>query len=471
MAKRYEYDKYIQKMLSDFEVTTKSIEGEAKNLVNPWADPSHMQNFTDWVDPWNPLWSDEQYAKTTKWGGIIAPPFFMDCAVTMTFFPVIDPAGGFLNHNLYGENWDIYGQVRPGDRYRIVRSRPTLDEITAEDGSDEFHTFSFVPNHSFVYNQQNELLAEYKMLMDVSIWPGGSKKDDLSSRQAFKVHCYGKEEQEYVQEIMNNEVIRGAEKRYWEDVRIGDRLVPVTIGPTSVWDMVSFAAARKELPFSPLRVFREHPGSGPVLQDQETGVFHMGPEWHIDDAQAALMGDPKAFCFSASSRAHMARIVTNWMGDDGEIIHMDWRHLKRTPIGDCQIAHGIVVGKRVDEQGRTIADLEVWLDNVCRGNVSEAAAVSVILPAREAHVPGTGKRAPENKLPNLGERVRICGMFTDYPGGNPLVGSEGVVTTLYPWREPFEKFKNYLAIQIDRPSAQLTIGDTLVFRGENLASV
>ena len=383
MAKRYEYNEYVRKMIDDFEITAGEMEGEAKNLVNSWADPCHVQNFADWVDSWNPLWNDEEYGKSTRWGGRLAPPFFVDCVCTLTFFPTIDPKGGFLNHNLYGENWDLYAPVYPGDTFRVIRKRPALTDITAEDGSDQYLTFSFVTNHSVVYNQRDELVADYEMLMDVSIWPEGSKKDDSSAQDAFRTHCYSEEELDYIQKIIDGEEIRGNQPRWWDDVRVGDRLKPVTIGPTSVWDMVSFTGARRELRFHPLRVFREHPGSGPVLPDLETGVWHMGPEWHIDDSRAALMGDARAFCYSATARAHMARCVTNWMGDDGEIIHMDWRHLKRTPIGDCQIAQGEVVCKRMDDKGRAVVDLRVWLDNVCRGNISEAAAVTVVLPKRQ----------------------------------------------------------------------------------------
>lgn len=380
MAKRYEYNSYVRKMIEDFEVTAKGLEGEVMQLTNREANPLHISDFAGWVDPWNPLWRDAEYAAKTRWGGLIAPPFFADCIATYTFLPSIDPRGGFVNHNLYGENWEFFRPIRPGDSFRLVRKRPQLSDIT-KDG-DEYQTFSFLVNDALLYNQKDELIATYQMLMDITIWPEGSKEKDESVTAGFSDFKYSEEDLNYLEKIMAGEEIRGRVPRYWEDVGEGEKLKPVTIGPTAVWDMVSFSGARREMPFHPLRYFREHPGLGPVMPDPETGVYHMGTEWHIDDKRAYIMGDPKAFVFSATARAHMARCVTNWMGDDGEIIKMNWRHLKRTPIGDAQVAHGAVLGKRV-EAGRHLVDLEVWLDNPCRGNVSEAAAVTVALPSSE----------------------------------------------------------------------------------------
>ena len=68
----------------------------------------------------------------------------------------------------------------------------------------------------------------------------------------------------------------------------------------------------------------------------------------------------------------------------------------------------------------------------------------------------------------IGDRVKITGMSTDYPGGNPLSGAEGTVTVLYPWREPFDEFDNYITVKIDKSPVPLTIGVTLMFRKEDL---
>jgi acyl dehydratase len=36
-----------------------------------------IRHFADGLGDTNPLWTDEEYAKRTKWGGIIAPPCFL----------------------------------------------------------------------------------------------------------------------------------------------------------------------------------------------------------------------------------------------------------------------------------------------------------------------------------------------------------------------------------------------------------
>ena len=49
-----------------------------KSLIRTWA------LALNWPDPPDPLYWDEEYAKTTRFGGIVAPPFFNPFAFNIT---------------------------------------------------------------------------------------------------------------------------------------------------------------------------------------------------------------------------------------------------------------------------------------------------------------------------------------------------------------------------------------------------
>ena len=469
MPKRGVYNKYEQEMLEDFQTVAGSLVGEMEHPSRSEATLESVIRHSQWGDPWNPLWSNEEYAKNTKWGGLIAMPLYTDEADIFSYFPHIDPAGGFVDHNLYGGDWTCLKPVRPGDKFRVVQHMPELIDISNE-GDGELRVFGFIERNADVYNQDGVLLSNHKHILDIIIRP--EPQIQLADSLPFEDHKYTDAEWDFINDIIDHEVIRGANTRYWEDVVIGEELVPTTIGPSTVMDMAAYYAAHEEIPIAPTRVFRDmarKDGGGSLFVDPETNVTHFGASWHFVRDIARLMGNPRAFHFGDSARTQMVRVATNWMGDNGDVREVKFRHITRTPIGDCQVGHGRVIDKFV-ENGEYCVLLDIWLDNLCRGNVTEAAKIVVTLPTRtgkpEAHERGKyGKRAFQ-----VGESVRIGDHPCWWEGGNPLTGAVGKVVQLYCWDEAYAEFPEYIGVQIDPSSTEtkLGIGDRLMFRAERL---
>ncbi len=89
----------------------------------------------------NPLWLDEDYARSTRWGGIIAPPTFVD---RFTPFYVLgdDDSQGYLggpmpivtpfkNGFSAGDEYEIIKPVRPGD---VISVSTSLGDIYEKQG-------------------------------------------------------------------------------------------------------------------------------------------------------------------------------------------------------------------------------------------------------------------------------------------------------------------------------------------------
>jgi hypothetical protein len=382
MAIRGVYNQYEQQMIAKFEQFGDSLEGLDANPTGKHVTKESIAGFSAWADKWNVLWHDEEYAKKTRWGGLIAYPLFQDNIGGIVFFPELDPASGqFVYHDFLGEDWSNLGVVRPGDTLTVNRRHPTLTDITVSGGGER--RFAEVFDDTDVINQNNEVVATRKMLAIIKVTdiPPSEARARVKALP-YKDHVYTKEELDYVQDIIDNEKIRGAKIRYWEDVGTGDELTPCSLGPSTVWDMVSFAAARRSFPLLPTRAYRESFVPGALARDPETGVVHAAQEWHFIKSMAEVFPEPQAFVYATSSRTQISRLITNWMGDDGQITAMKFRHLNRSPLGDTLVISGKVVNKRVQD-GKCLVDIDAYADNLCRGFVSDACLVTVDLPSRE----------------------------------------------------------------------------------------
>ena len=73
-------------------------------------------------DP-NPLYVDPEYARRTRWGGVIAPPTFL-CTIPAQL-PLPELGFGRLTFN-GGNSYEWYRPVRPGD---VITAQASLVEV------------------------------------------------------------------------------------------------------------------------------------------------------------------------------------------------------------------------------------------------------------------------------------------------------------------------------------------------------
>lgn len=101
------------------------------------VDQRHIRQFSQAIGDTNPLYSDEDYAKTTVHGGIIAPP---------TFPIAIKPENGEeldlgldYRRMLHGEQQFIYTRaIRPGDVLHCQLKVTDVYEREGKNGKMEF---------------------------------------------------------------------------------------------------------------------------------------------------------------------------------------------------------------------------------------------------------------------------------------------------------------------------------------------
>lgn len=354
------------------------------------------------IDDPNPLWSDEKYARQTRWGSIIAPPFF---PVVITFqgwrnYRLIPPEVGIgrikfpaaprkPNREGWGvfPHWEFFKPIRPGDSFRVWCGPNKTEDKTNPDGKGP-HTF-FLDDQLKYFNQKGELVAikHKKSLFEIVSIAEAEKEPWLITPGPKKPeYKYTKEEIDYIDRIRENEIIRGAKIRWWEDVKVGEDLQPITNGPitpgTEAKNQIglskpTFGSRGKQgAPSADKQIQFETP-----LRDPETGIIH--DSGHLTDRNAHLLGHTQGISGLDVWEAQLGRLVTNWMGDDGFLKRSAWDQLDFDVLGDTTICKGKVIRKYVQNDGEHVVDIACWMENM-RGYITKAGTATVGILSRES---------------------------------------------------------------------------------------
>jgi hypothetical protein len=330
------------------------------------------------VDPWNPIWRDHKYARGTRWGDIIALPFYLERWAYSYFGLAITPEVGYTTGAWIGEKWEFFQPVHVNDSFKVWRNMPVIEDFTSLDGKGP-RRFKVIPHDVQFINQKDELVNTWKVYFEHAFYPEPPEGRIRPVEAAYK---YTKEELDYIASLEKGEEIRGANIRYWEDVKVGEELKPVVMGPITFTDMVFDYQGRRKILFLPSRELRKQP-PWKLIVDPDSGVIVDSLEHHFSDRAAQAEGGPGrlAFVFGNLQKQIVARLITNWMGDDGFMTRFDWRHPHSPPVHDTLIGRGKVTNKRV-VNGEQLVDISAWLEDL-RGYLSVLASVSVRLLSRE----------------------------------------------------------------------------------------
>ncbi len=138
-------------------------EGEKSYPVS-YSDIRKWAIAVYWPEKPPPLFWDESYARTTRWGGIIAPEEFNPFGWPPERPKNRPSAGGtgkpgsrILNG---GVETEYLAPIRPGD---VIRSVHKVAEIFEREG--RLGLMKFVVNQNDWYNQKNELVRRSKMTL------------------------------------------------------------------------------------------------------------------------------------------------------------------------------------------------------------------------------------------------------------------------------------------------------------------
>jgi acyl dehydratase len=349
-----------------------------------------LRNWALGVGDDNPLFVDDHYGETTRWGtqlghgtlaGHIKTPMLGD--------PVPDEVKRatkslFRGVHVFvsGGSWEWYRPVRPNERLFSYAGEETLDVKQSE-----FAGRSAVQvRRDVVLNHHGEVLGVYRILRILTERKAAREKGKYADIEPAH---YSDADYERIDAIYAQEGARGAEKRYWEDVEVGDELSPMVKGPLTVTDIIAFHAGGYG--FVPYGLHGQRVGYknrqriAPFYLKNEFGVWDVAQRLHWDSQWAKAIGNPLAYDYGVLRQAWFWHQVSDWAGDDAFIERLDDSIRKFNYQGDTQFLSGEVVDKR-EEAGRHLVELKLTMVN--QRDVETAYATAVVsLPSRAAGLP------------------------------------------------------------------------------------
>jgi acyl dehydratase len=350
---------------------------------NHIASESNIRRWAIGIGDLNPRFLDSEYARTTKYGRLVAPPLFLQsvcfAGVGYMFNDEVAVARPFHS----GSEWEFFQPVLEDDRldYNGIR----LIDVKAQES--KFSGQMLVTTSLCQYrNQRGESVGMCKFFCHQSSSDQAAvstgKYDDVA-----KPYRYSDEETRKIEEDRDKEEMRGSRPRYWEDVREGDPVGPVVIGPHTVMHSVGhFTAVWGAFPLGvgdrAFRVWAKMLGRGIMVHDPRINALVNGDLAHLDYDLGRALGTPGGYDNGGGRECLASILMTNWIGDDGFLWKYSIQFRRFVVHGDTNWFQGTVTKKYVDD-GKYCVDIDHWADNQ-RGDKTTVGKATVILPSKVA---------------------------------------------------------------------------------------
>lgn len=354
------------------------------------AQVDNIRNFAAGVGNDNPLHCNPAYAAGTRWGQVIAPSMMAGIINTpLKGDPIPDEIKArtkslFRGIHVFvsGGEWEFYNPIFPGDTIYSFKGEESVSVNPSEFAGRNVIQIS----REVKFNQRQQVVGVYKTLRILTERKTAAKKGKYS---AIQPQTYTDEDIAKIDEVYANEVVRGAEKRFFEDVRIGDSLGTMAKGPLTVTDVVCFhAGGYGFIPYAPTvgrMAYKNRKRIAPFYVKNEYGIPDVAQRLHWDPAWAQQIGNPMAYDYGVMRENYIFHFLSDWCGDDGWVMQQYDEIRKFNYMGDTQMITGEVTGKR-EENGLKIVDVAFRMTNQ-RGEETVKGRGSILLPSRESGIP------------------------------------------------------------------------------------
>jgi len=361
-------DNYLGKPIQD----ARLVDPVGNLDIRRWAQAMRYPNWLHYYD---------QFAKESRFGRIVAPQSF---AVACDDGHGAAPAcvGRIPNSHLLfgGDEWWFYGpRIVAGDMIR--NERIPFDYAVKQTSFAGPTCFQRGDNH--YYNQHGEKIATQR---STSIRYRADLARDMGTPQPeasddpewtdTQLEDLEKQKAEYIH--MLHEL--GHEKRYWDDVNVGDELPTRVIGIHSIasfateWRAYIFTIwggmhRRTDLDMEALGFTADMAGKeqDPVMERENPELSdgaYIGPSrGHLFPRWARYIGMPRGYGYGASMGAWIIDYLSGWAGEWGMVVHSNCSYRGPAFTGDISICNATIIDKLVDDQGRHVVQVNFKMTN------------------------------------------------------------------------------------------------------------
>lgn len=350
------------------------------------VNPDGIRNFARGYGDDNPLFNDPDYGRYTRWGSQIAPPMIHICLSNPTYGDPIPEdirkktKGLFSGVHLFvsGQSSEWFKPLYPGDQLFGFGGLESVEEKKSE-----FAGRSVIRVHRSVrMNQRGEIVSINRNLL---IATERKKSRERGKYMNIEPATYTDADIARIDEIYAQEQRRGSERRYFEDVEVGEPLPKMAKGPLTLTEVIVFHAGGYG--FAPYNIsasriaYHNRQRVPKFYIKNAAGIPDVAQRLHWESEWAQKIGNPMAYDYAVMRQCWISHYLTDWVGDDGWVFNQHDEMRKFNYLGDTHILTGEVVDKRV-EDGLCLVDIVLRATNQ-RGDVTAPGEATVLLPSRE----------------------------------------------------------------------------------------
>lgn len=357
----------------------KRIGVKIERTLEPWcyeATRDNIRHYAHGIGDDNPLWCDPDYALTTVYGDIVAPPSFVfACSRIISGY-----VGGLPGIHAMWAGAD-FNWLKPIMRNTEISTEAYLKDLVEHETAFAGRSIQQIYHVDF-FDQTGDKLADgdswcFRTDRDLAR-ETGTKYDKLKGREVRK---YSEEELQRHAKLYEAERIRGSEPRYFEDIKIGEELPVLAKGPMTVTGFICYAQGWGGLYIRANKLAWQmqarHPATG---IKNKFGIPDCPERVHWEEEFAKKVGAPGAYDYGPERCSWLSHAITNWIGDNATLTHLYSEIRRHNPEGDLLTIEGKVVSKR-EEKGKFLVDFELQAKNQ-DGELSASGKATASMPSR-----------------------------------------------------------------------------------------
>ena len=329
-------------------------------------DPCNATDIRRWVqamDYPNPIHWKEDFARESKFGGIVAPQSF---TVAMDYGHGCHPSSvGKIpgSHLIFaGEEWWFYGTpIRPGDK--LTQERYFAGYKLTDTG---FAGPTMFADGDTIHRNQHGALVAKERATSIRYLRDEAKKRAVYGKEPRQPREWTQEEMDEIAKLRHQWILSNREgiSPRFSEVNVGDKLPRRVIGPHS---LVSFANECRAHRQNIWGTWRWNPPEGvydPATEDQGfaddmsydhearkvdprmgDGLYHGPSSGHINKKKGEKVGMGGAYGYGSSMNAWHLDTIAYWAGHDGYIWHSKTQFRSPAFEGDVTYVDGEVIEK------------------------------------------------------------------------------------------------------------------------------
>ncbi len=364
-------NKSINDTIEQFIEKSKTFNGQIIQEREPWnteVTAQAIRHFAYGISDDNPLWLDIDYATKTKYGKLLAPPTFLTSVLypALHGYPMDIPMSSLVGSLEY--QW--FKPIFIGDRLT-----PMAKQTGVEENRDRHNRpLVCILSETSYHNQENELVAKAKSNL---VWIARTEEDLLIERQIYQ---YSEAELNQIKQALEAEKRRGEEILWGEDVEIDSELPPLVRGPLTMGDLICWQSAIGPSYRAGALGYKDGLKAPHTLtRNPITGWQVKYSQQHEDFLITKQRGMSAPFDNSMMRFAWLSPLLTNWMGDAGELKRLSIEMIAPVIYGDTVWYQGKVI-KKIEIETGILVTIKVTGKNQL-GELTTTGESEVLLPS------------------------------------------------------------------------------------------